>query len=825
MRNLPFALGVSLLLVLLTWLLLRGIDTNASAYALTLRAFDDYALAEASLHRDVLQARAGLLRNYDSFAIGVQQMEDAVARLRSHAQAEGLDMKPVDRLAVAVSEQENLLERFKSSNALLRNSLSYVGLLSTSPESLSGDVQLAPATGALAAAILHLSRDTSPEALKALQDRIDQFAHVAPTAGSEAETARAMLAHARLLYDQLPIVDETLRAFIAVPSAQALDETRALFARNRVTRETVEQRYRLLLYVVSLLLLVMLVVLGLRLRARALALRRRAAFEHIIAENSTRLINCTPAEMGTRLKEVLSEFSRSIDADRAYVVLDEKPMQVHTWSKDGAPFPPGWPAQALAAAEQLNFEEPNNVTVPDAATLPAGPVKDALMKAGVRAWAYVPLIRPGRVRGIIGIDRFRPIRRRISPVPIARLAADAVANAIERDFFERDRAKLSARLERARRMQMVGSLASGIAHNFNNIIGAILGYSEMIEPQLARGSKPVQHIEEIRRAAERGRDLVDSILTFGRRADVRSRPVQVHMLLKEAASFLRVSLRSDVGLIIDDVSDDMTVSGEPAQLQQVILNLCANAAQAIDDRGVIHVAAKREDMIDPRQIGDVTLPPGSYVCISVSDNGRGFDQRMARRIFEPFFTTRLAGTGLGLATVREIVLDHDGAVGVESEPGRGSRFDVWLPAAIVPDSVTAGQGTPLHGRGEAVLIVENERERLLRDEEKLAALGYEPVGFEHAADALVACRSEPDRFDLILISSGWQAQSGLDLARAFAEVAPSKPVLLAVASSTDVDVSALAEGGISAVLPWPMAAAELASALERCLRRRGRLQP
>src|SRR5690348_8276466 len=107
MRNLPFALGVSLLLVLLTWLLLRGIDTNAPAYALTLRAFDDYALAEASLHRDVLQARAGLLRNYDSFAIGVQQMEDAVARLRSHAQAEGLDMKPVDRLAVAVSEQEN----------------------------------------------------------------------------------------------------------------------------------------------------------------------------------------------------------------------------------------------------------------------------------------------------------------------------------------------------------------------------------------------------------------------------------------------------------------------------------------------------------------------------------------------------------------------------------------------------------------------------------------------------------------------------------------------------------------------------------------------
>ena len=627
-----------------------------------------------------------------------------------------------------------------------------------------------------------------------------------------------MLAHARLLYDQLPIVDETLRGLIALPSAEALDATRALFSRHRVTVEAGEQRFRLLLYVVSLLLLVMLVFLGVRLRARAAALRRRAAFEHVLAENSTRLINCTPAETGTRLKQVLGELSRTIDADRAYIVLDEKPLRVHTWSKDGVAFPKGWPRQALAAAEQLGLADPNNVTIPDAAALPPGPIRDALTEVGVRAWAYMPLIRPGRVHGIMGFDRFRPIRNKISPVPIARLAGDAAANALEREFLERDRAKLSARLERARRMQMVGSLASGIAHNFNNIIGAILGYSEMVEPQLARGSKAAQHIEEICRAAERGRDLVDSILTFGRRTDARSRPVQVRTLLSEAASFLRASLPSGVELIVDEVSDDITVSGEPTQLQQVILNLCTNAAQAIDDRGQIHVAAKLEEVTDPLQIGDTKLPPGSYVCLSVTDNGRGFDQHIARRMFEPFFTTRLAGTGLGLATVREVVLDHDGAVGVESEPGRGSRFDVWLPATLVAGSMTAGPSTLQRGRGETVLMVENERERLLQDEEKLAALGYEPVGFEQADDALVACRSESDRFDVILISTGWQAQGGLDLARTFAKIVPSKPVLLAVASSIDVNVSALAEAGIAGVLPWPLATTELASAVERCLR-------
>ena len=196
----------------------------------------------------------------------------------------------------------------------------------------------------------------------------------------------------------------------------------------------------------------MLVILGLRLRARAVALRRRAAFEHVIAENSTRLINCSPAETGMRLKRVLGEFSRVVDADRAYVVLDEKPARVHAWSKDGVTFPPGWPRQALAVAEQLGAGD--SVTVADAHALPPGAVRDALMEAGVRAWACLPLVRPGRVRGIMGFDRFRPIRNRISPIPIARLAGDAVANALEREFLERERNRLTTRLERARRMQV-----------------------------------------------------------------------------------------------------------------------------------------------------------------------------------------------------------------------------------------------------------------------------------------------------------------------------------------------------------------------------------
>ena len=822
MRLLPGALGVLLLLVLLTWLLVRGIETNASAYAVTLRALDDFALAEASLHRDVLQARAGLLRDYDSLVEAIKAMEDAATRLRSYAQTEGLDAGPADRLTAIVTQQEELAERFKSNNALLQNSLSYVGLLSTSP---TFGAQDAPAASSLAAAILNLTRDTSGEAVSALQERIDRFAAQAPAVGPEAEAAQALSAHARLLRDLLPAVDKTLKALVAVPSKQPREEIRALFSHHQSVVEATARRFRLSLYLVSILLLVVLVYFGLQLRLRAVALRRRAALEHVIAENSTRLINCPPAEADVRLKQALGDLCQAIGAERAYVVLDENPTQVHAWSANGKAYPAGWPNKALALSALFAMAEPNIITVPDVAALPPGAVKDMLAAMGVRAWTCVPLIRPGRVRGVMGFDAVRPALERVLPQPVLRLAGDAVANAIEREFLQRDRASLAVRLERTRRMQMIGSLASGVAHNFNNIIGAILGYSEMIEPRLTPGTKPAQHLDEIRRAAERGRDLIDNILTFGRLRDGRVRSVQVRTLFEEAASLLRASLPAGVQLIVEDVPVSVAVSGELAQLQQVIVNLCMNAAQAMEHGGYIRTTAEQKDVSDFLQLSHGELAPGRYVRLAVIDGGHGFDETVARRLFEPFFTTRLTGTGLGLASVHEIVRDHEGAMNVQSHPGHGSRFEVWLPAAAADSAMVAGPAMLPLGRGETVLVVESEVGRLLHDEEMLAALGYEPMGFERAADAIAACQAAPDRFDIILVGHGPRSRGGLDLARALHEIAPRQPLLLTTGSAIDGSVEALAEAGISEVLRQPLSSTELAAALARCLRSSGRLPP
>jgi CheY-like chemotaxis protein len=202
----------------------------------------------------------------------------------------------------------------------------------------------------------------------------------------------------------------------------------------------------------------------------------------------------------------------------------------------------------------------------------------------------------------------------------------------------------------------------------------------------------------------------------------------------------------------------------------------------------------------------------------VSDAGPGFGEDVARRLFEPFFTTRPAGTGLGLATVRKIVRDHDGAIDVASAPGKGSRFEVWLPAAKTDASTTA-RGEPAAppplGRGETVLIVHDDRGSLLGDEEILAALGYEPVGFDRPADAIAAVRNEPARFDAVLICVA-SVGDALDLARTLHAISPRQPILLA-RSALDIGVEALVRAGVADLVRRPIVGAELASVLSRCL--------
>jgi signal transduction histidine kinase len=389
---------------------------------------------------------------------------------------------------------------------------------------------------------------------------------------------------------------------------------------------------------------------------------------------------------------------------------------------------------------------------------------------------------------------------------------------VELQLLERERTRLEQHLQQARRMETVGALASGIAHNFNNIIGAILGYAEMAEAQVAFDSRPARNLDEIRRAGERARDLVDKILTFGRRRDARRSSVSVQELIAEARSLLHASLPPRIELIVREAPEVTVVSGDPVQLQQVILNLCNNAAQAMDGAGRVEVDMDVHETSLARSLSHGDLAPGRYVGIAVSDSGSGMDEATLGRIFEPFFTTRSAGSGLGLATVREIVHEHGGAMNVCSTRGAGSRFEAWLPCIT---AIPSAQGENLSvlplGDGQTVLVLDSEREQLLRDEELLAALGYEPVGFTRPDDALAACREAPERFDTLLVGHLVPAMSALKLAVALHEIAPDLPILLARVSAGAIGAKALAGTGISEVVCWPLVSTEVAAALKRRL--------
>jgi CheY-like chemotaxis protein len=290
--------------------------------------------------------------------------------------------------------------------------------------------------------------------------------------------------------------------------------------------------------------------------------------------------------------------------------------------------------------------------------------------------------------------------------------------------------------------------------------------------------------------------------------------LNANALITEAAALLKVSLPAGIQLAVHEPAVAAIVSGEPAELQQVLLNLCSNAAQAIEGSGRIDIGMEVKDLTTAQRFSHDELQPGRYACIAVSDNGHGMDEATLARIFEPFYTTRSSGNGLGLATVHEIVRDHGGGINVRSAPGQGSHFEVRLPCSpavgTMPDM---NAPTATAGQGETVLMVTSDAALLLRDEETLAALGYEPVGFTAAEAALSACRAKPKRFDVLIVGPLGSQTASLELATALHTLVPHLPIVLATRATEEIGTDTLIAAGISDLVRWPILAEEIAAAL------------
>ncbi len=389
---------------------------------------------------------------------------------------------------------------------------------------------------------------------------------------------------------------------------------------------------------------------------------------------------------------------------------------------------------------------------------------------------------------------------------------------------EMEKAKLEGQLAQARKMEAVGTLAGGIAHDFNNILSAILGYAELAEWDGLEQGHDLTNISQIIKGAQRARDLVHQILAFSRIAQPDKKPLDLGRLVKETLLFIRASVPTTVEIDSSVDAGQGTVLVDQTQIQQVLINLCTNAAQSMKESGgLLTVNLDRVVLTEEGGGGPDGLAPGAYLRLSVGDTGPGITAEVMERIFDPFFTTKPVGegTGMGLAVVHGIVKNHGGTIKVFSEPGRGATFEVFLP--LYGDECVRHEDqpdAPLPTGFEKVLFVDDERALVELGRLMLSRLGYEVAARTDAGEALKLLESEPDRFDMLITDQTMPRLTGMDLAREAWRVRPGLPVLLCTGYSDSVSPETALEKGFAAFLYKPLELRELARTVREVLDRK-----
>ncbi len=401
--------------------------------------------------------------------------------------------------------------------------------------------------------------------------------------------------------------------------------------------------------------------------------------------------------------------------------------------------------------------------------------------------------------------------------------------AIARDLTERKRSeekhqKLEAQLRQAQKMEAIGVLAGGIAHDFNNILGIILGFSQLATLQTSEGSKLHNYLENVVKASLRAKDLVVQILSFSRQTEQERKPVVASSIVKEALKLIRASIPATIE-IRQNIASKGVIFADPTQVHQVLMNLCTNAAHAMSEKGGVLEVGLDNVEIDSAFVSRYPeMSLGSCVRLSVSDTGCGMDAAIKERIFDPYFTTKQKGdgTGLGLAVVHGIVKSYDGMVSVYSEPGVGSTFQVILPRLVGESEGATGESPSLPlGRGQTILLVDDETALLHMGEALLEQFGYKVVAKADAFEALKAFRAGPDAFDLVITDHTMPHMTGVDLAREMMRLRPDIPVILTTGFNRMITQEAVKSIGIRELLMKPVVTGDLAQIVSRVLEEAG----
>jgi signal transduction histidine kinase/ActR/RegA family two-component response regulator len=390
-----------------------------------------------------------------------------------------------------------------------------------------------------------------------------------------------------------------------------------------------------------------------------------------------------------------------------------------------------------------------------------------------------------------------------------------------------DMKKMEKKLQQAQKMEAMGTLAGGVAHDFNNILFSIIGFSELAREYLPPDSPASGHIDEVLASALRATELVKQILAFARQAETRRKPLAVNLLLKEALKMLRASLPTTIQ-IIQDVQPVPAVIADPTQIHQIIMNLCTNAAHAMQQTGGTLTVRLHVGL--PPFVGEdaaaSSLPPESIpVCLSVNDTGHGMSPHILTNIFDPYFTTKdkSEGTGLGLAMVHGIVSEMNGYIHVDSAPGQGTTFAICLPAAekLAKDGYLGPDETVTGGK-ERILFVDDEPGLVKLNQQRLCHLGYEVVGRTSSIEALNRFQARPDAFDLIISDLTMPNMTGLELAAEMRRIRPDIPFILCTGFSSKLKRPEMDSLDIDEVIMKPIVVAHMAQTIRKVLDRQNR---
>ncbi|NOR26714.1 MAG: response regulator [Desulforhopalus sp.] len=376
--------------------------------------------------------------------------------------------------------------------------------------------------------------------------------------------------------------------------------------------------------------------------------------------------------------------------------------------------------------------------------------------------------------------------------------------------------RLERQLRHTQKMEAIGTLAGGVAHDFNNVLTPIMGYTEIIRLKLRQdgfSDKAVyDYLEQILKASKRAKSLVEQVLTFSRSIEKKAVLQYMHPIVKEVMKLMRVTLPSTI-VITEEVSEQCgRVLIDPVQIHQVLINLCTNAAHAMVGRhGMLKVKL------------DKVLPAGDgreWLELSVSDTGSGIEAELLDRIFEPYFSTKekTSGTGMGLAMVHGIISRQGGRIDVESEIGKGSVFRVHLPVVQreTANEQAGALGNLQSGSG-TILLVDDEEQVVQVTGEILQSLGYEIVGRTSPQDALQLFSSSPHDFDLVLTDLTMPGLTGLELSERMKGLRPDIPIILFTGYSDQVSKDAAVEAGINEYCMKPISMRDLSIVVGRFL--------